>query len=450
MEPLMLRAVDAARKLRPVREDYVPPVERVESFLHSLTEELTIPKDVFGGLPYERNERQSSSKRDIIIVRSKNRESDRDEILKNLKQAGISSQLGSGQSSVDPIDGIHDGKNFRIFMKPMAGGMQETTLNASITELFPCIAFELKYRPTDSRSFHEFLIGVNVKKLNCVGSKDVAAAQETINKADSSSKFEEKMNNAIGVYKFLMDSSKDKPIKSVFWGYRQKPPGVPTNHPGDMFIIYNDGAKLGVSLKAGGKKTSEPQLNTYVTPVFNAFGEEKKLETLMKTTYAQVYSKIKDMPPFNQFRKDRKTQQILRDFDKKNNKQYEEFYDQYLKVMRKGIVSLFNLNKNKSLEYIKTQVLRDAPDVPTIVIKAIDTSYEEVTDRDAVGVFLPQVKFVRAYESKTSKQNWFIELKSGDEKLTMNMTIRTNKSGHAGQKKLGQFSLSVKYNGLVK
>ena len=430
MEPLMLRAVDAARKLRPVREDYVPPVERVESFLHSLTEELTIPKDVFGGLPYERNERQSSSKRDIIIVRSKNRESDRDEILKNLKQAGIPSQLGSGQSSVDPIDGIHDGKNFRIFMKPMAGGMQETTLNASITELFPCIAFELKYRPTDSRSFHEFLIGVNVKKLNCVGSKDVAAAQETINKADS--------------------SSKDKPIKSVFWGYRQKPPGVPTNHPGDMFIIYNDGAKLGVSLKAGGKKTSEPQLNTYVTPVFNAFGEEKKLETLMKTTYAQVYSKIKDMPPFNQFRKDRKTQQILRDFDKKNNKQYEEFYDQYLKVMRKGIVSLFNLNKNKSLEYIKTQVLRDAPDVPTIVIKAIDTSYEEVTDRDAVGVFLPQVKFVRAYESKTSKQNWFIELKSGDEKLTMNMTIRTNKSGHAGQKKLGQFSLSVKYNGLVK
>ena len=86
----------------------------------------------------------------------------------------------------------------------------------------------------------------------------------------------------------------------------------------------------------------------------------------------------------------------------------------------------------------------------TIVIKAIDTSYEEVTDRDAVGVFLPQVKFIRAYESKTSKQNWFIELKSGDEKLTMNMTIRTNKAGHAGQKKLGQFSLSVKYNGLVK
>lgn len=90
------------------------------------------------------------------------------------------------------------------------------------------------------------------------------------------------------------------------------------------------------------------------------------------------------------------------------------------------------------------------PDVPTMVIKAIGSSYEEVTDKDVVGVFLPQVKFVKAYKSSSSKQNWFIELKSGDEKLIMNMTIRTNKSGHAGQKKLGQYSLSVKYNGLVK
>ena len=165
-------------------------------------------------------------------------------------------------------------------------------------------------------------MGIDVSKLNCVGSKDVAAAQETINKADTSSKFEEKMENAIGIYQFLIDSSKDKPIKRVFWGYRQKPAGVPKNHPGDMFIEYSDGAKLGVSLKAGGKKTSEPQLNTYVTPVFNAFGEKRKLDGLMKTVYSQVYSKIKCMPPENKFMKDRKTQQVLRDFDKKNNAQY--------------------------------------------------------------------------------------------------------------------------------
>jgi len=41
-------------------------------------------------------------------------------------------------------------------------------------------------------------------------------------------------------------------------------------------------------------------------------------------------------------------------------------------------------------------------------------------------------------------------LTSGPDTLKMKMTIRTNKSGHAGLKKLGQFSLSVKYNGLSK
>ena len=156
------------------------------------------------------------------------------------------------------------------------------------------------------------------------------------------------------------------------------------------------------------------------------------------------------MPPENKFMKDRKPQQVLRDFDKKNNAQYEEFYNQYLQIMRKGIVDLYNSSKDKSIEYIKTEVLRDAPDVPTMVVKAVGSSWEEITDKDEVGVFLPQVKFIKAYESRSSKQNWHIELKSGNESLTMKMSIRTNKSGHAGQKKLGQFSLSVKYNGLLK
>ena len=435
------------RQLKPRNESYIPPVDIVQNFL---SEEVNLPKEVFIGLSYEKSERQSSSKRDVIIVRSKDRESDRDEILRNLNQSGITARLGSGGSSVDPIDGTHEDKSFRILVKPVSGGMQETTLNASITELFPCIAFELNHSPKSPRDFHEFLLSVNVKSLKCVGSKDIAAAEETINKADTSSKFEEKMNNAIGIYQFLKDSAADKPIKSVFWGYRQKPSGVPKNHPGDMFIEYNDRKMLGVSLKAGGKKTSEPQLNTYVTPIFKAFKGDRKLAQLMKIVYSQVYSKIEGMPPENKFTRDRKTQQVLRDFDKKNNVEYEKMYNQYLEIMRGGVITLFNSNKNKTIDYIKTEVLRDARDVPSIVIKAVGSSYEEVTDIDAVGVFLPQVKFVRAYKSTSSKQNWFIELKSGDESLTMSMSIRTNKSGHAGQKKLGQFSLAVKYNGLLK
>jgi len=123
-----------------------------------------------------------------------------------------------------------------------------------------------------------------------------------------------------------------------------------------------------------------------------------------------------------------------------------------LEIMRKGVVELFNKSKDKTLAYIQSEVLRDAPDVPTIVIKAVGSDYEEVTDRDAVGVFLPQVKFIKAYSSRSSKQDWFIELKSGTETITMKMSIRSNKSGHAGKKKLGQFptGLAIKYNGLAK
>ena len=78
--------------------------------------------------------------------------------------------------------------------------------------------------------------------------------------------------------------------------------------------------------------------------------------------------------------------------------------------MRQGIVKLFNKNKDNTIKYIKTNILRDAPDVPTIVIKAVGSDYEEVTDKDQLGVFLPQVKFIKATSSQSSKQNWFIEL----------------------------------------
>ena len=123
-----------------------------------------------------------------------------------------------------------------------------------------------------------------------------------------------------------------------------------------------------------------------------------------------------------------------------------------LEIMRTGIINLFNKNKQKSLEYIKSEILRDAPEVPTIVIKAVGNSYEEVTDRDELGVFLPQVQFIRAAKSTKSKQNWVLELKSRDQSITMLMTIRSNKSGNAGQKKLGQYptGLAVKYNGIQK
>ena len=95
--------------------------------------------------------------------------------------------------------------------------------------------------------------------------------------------------------------------------------------------------------------------------------------------------------------------------------------------------------------WIKNAILRDAPDVPTMVVKATGgKNYDEVTDRDEVGVFLPQVKFIRAYAGRT-KQNFVIELKSSDEVVKLGMTIRSSSGG-----KLKQWSLKVTYNGLLR
>ena len=265
-----------------------------------LSEEVNVsdfPEGVFGDLSVEK--KSSNSKTTILVARSNDRLTDRDEIVRNLKQAGVKAEVRekSGQS-VDPIH-IDDGFDTKviILIKPKSGGIGETTLNASITELFPAIAWEKGFKVgTNIEKFYDFLLEQDPDKLKCVQKSDVAAAVDTIQKASESSKFSEKMLNAMGVYKYLVDENKSKPIKQVYWGYRAKPKGVPKNHPGDIFIEFNDGDMLGVSLKAGGKKTKEPKLNTYVNPIFTAF-KDNGVKKLRKELHSKVYSKIEGMPP---------------------------------------------------------------------------------------------------------------------------------------------------------
>jgi hypothetical protein len=433
------------KQLRPARIESTNYVDKVQHLL----EEKQFPKDVFSGFDFEQT--QKSDRAAIQIrVSSDDRDSDRDEILRRLKNAGIMANLKSTNSSVDPIAGIIDGTKFVINVKPKKGGMGESTLNASITELFPCIAFEKKLHPKDPIDFMEKIMAVDLKTLKCIGRKDLKAAQETVNKAESSSKYQEKMENALGILDFINDQDKEKPIKQVYWGYRTKPTGVPSGHPGDMFIEYRDKKMLGVSLKAGGKKTKEPQLNTYHKAIFvnqrggPDFNDKKGLEDLRKMIYSQVYSKIKGIPSLDTFDgKDKnKTASLI---DKLPRKQADDMYDQYLEIVRQGLIKRFNKNKIQSMKYIKDAILREAPDVPTIVIKAVGRGYQEVTDRDELGVFLPQVQFIKARPSTSSKQNFLLDLKSRNETITLLMTTRSSSGG-----KLKQWSLKVTYNGIAK
>jgi len=439
------------RQVRPVQEAHVNHLEKIQSFL---SEDIDLPTDVLDGFEFSQTDKSEKSRVQIKVL-SADRDTDRDEILRRLKNAGISANTTSTSSSVDPIDGTFDGRNFRINVKPKSGGMGESTLNSSITELFPCIAFEKKLNPKNIEDFMEKLMAVNLSSCKCIIKSDLPAAEQTVNRAEGSSKYREKMDAAFAILKFINDTHNSKPIKNVYWGYRGKPRGVPGSHPGDMFIEYTDGAMLGVSLKAGGKKTSEPQLNTYHRTIFvnsrgPSFNDKSGNDALRQLIYNQVYSKIKGMPPIDNFdggkggrHKDK--DKTIKSIDRLPKRDQEKYYNEYLELARQGVIDRLNKNVNQSMDWVKDAILREAPDVPTLVIKATGgQEYEEVTDRDAVGVFLPQVKFIKSYKGRT-KQNFVLELSSRNESVKLGMTIRSSSGG-----KLKQWSLKVTYNGLLK
>lgn len=347
-----------------------PKLEDIKLDIPSLNEALEVkdlPSEVIDGLTIEKH-KKSNSKTTVFVVKTQDRDGDRDEVEKKLRNADITAEVkGSSLSSFDPIFiPSLNGDRAIIMFKPKSGGMNETTLNSSITELFPCIAWEKGYKPSSVSSFYEWILEQNVDKLKCVGSSDKQAAKDFIAQAEDSSKFQEKVENAIGITKYIYDEMKAKSIKNVFWGYRAKPAGVPSKHPGDIFLQFTDGAILGTSLKAGGKKTSEPKLNTYVNPIFQAFKEGSNVPKLSQKLHKEVYSKIEGMPSAKTYdSKDRKiTQQVLKDFDKNNNGKYEQYYNEHLEIVRQALIDLFNKNGKqggKAFDYIKKEILREAP-----------------------------------------------------------------------------------------
>ena len=104
---------DHIRKLRPISEIYIAPVEKVQNFF---TEEIKLPSEVLSGYTHEINTKKSSSKRTVITVKSGDRDNDRDEIMRRLSQSGIQASIVSSSSSVDPIDITYDEENFRIYL----------------------------------------------------------------------------------------------------------------------------------------------------------------------------------------------------------------------------------------------------------------------------------------------------------------------------------------------
>ena len=387
-------------------------------------------------------------------VRSTDREKTREDVEAALKKHrfGTITRNLMAVSSMKVTDCKSGGITYRFIYKPTKGGMSQTTLNASITELFPCIAFETgikSNRIKNVRDFYNKIIENNSKTLDCyLNDKDAKAGKEFIDKAETG-KFQEKVQNAINVLKWIEGVNRFHPIQNVYWGYRAKPRGVMTNHPGDIFLKFKNGKILGVSLKAGGEKTDEPKLNTYVKPIFDFYGKSNDYEKIKERLWPQYML----IPGITEDDKKMWGTQALAlktyEFEKTDVKTYNELYDKNLAIIKEELLKLLNGDFQKTKEWLLEKVAQQQQDVPLVVVKATDKQARRDKSSDMLVEALASVSKIRAQPPKgSSKQGWNIMLSDGS-KLQMDFTTRTNKVG--AMHKLGQFTnLAVKFNKVKK
>jgi hypothetical protein len=375
--------------------------------------------------------------------------------LENISGITCSRKYIKSRSSMDMTEISGFGDNLFLVYKDRKGGMKETTLNASITELFPAIAFEKKISPrllTDK--FYNEIVSAHDPKLHVYKNKTASdAGKDTIDRASSSSKFEDKVENAKAITRFLIEENKRKKINKVVWGYRNntKPTGVSPNHKGDIFLVFDDGNILGVSLKAGSASSAEPQFNSYVRPIFTSFKKLPDFAKLQKTSYNLFYKGIPNIPKESMYGKSQMTK-VVGAFENSNIKRYEALYDEQLKFVRQYLCNMMNQYPKKAKQWLLSEVAAEQEDVPLIVVKAANDTIKIIDDENVIKDCVQtskKINGIKAYPSKTSKQNWHIDLTCRTHTTTLNFSIRTNKTGI--NHKLGQYvNLAVKFNGLKK
>lgn len=400
--------------------------------------------------PYPYTVDSSTSKTTTIIIRAaaSDRTKVKSAIEAKFKKASYNVMKGKG-GSIGSTEIPIEGHNIKILYKPTSGGMSETTLNSTITELAPSIAFMGgKRKVKDIQTLYQFISTTKSSYGVYVNESDAKAGSQFISVMPTSSKFKEKMENALGILNFLVDKNEEMPISQLYWGYRSKPSGVPSTHKGDIFIKFANGNMLGVSLKAGGEKTAEPQLNTYVNKMFDDYGNEKGKQALIKEVYTKIHSSIGLSQNWQDRSERTNSVNIIQKYKKKNPQEYENLYDKMLEIIRNRIIQNVNADMRATIEYIKKQVLKKDESVPLIVVKAFGTKYKFVTDEDALDTFIPEIRSIKAYPSTSSKQNWHIDLIGKKKTITMNMTVRSNKTEPDNKVAQG-YNLAIKFNGIT-
>tara|TARA_Y200000002_G_C22672013_1_gene660448 strand:+ start:660 stop:1919 length:1260 start_codon:yes stop_codon:yes gene_type:complete len=406
--------------------------------LNQILQEINIPdRDV--------SVKGATSKQVTYVVKSDDRDGTKSDVERLISKLGRVYQEQRSVSSI-PVSCVRmgDGTVLTFIYKPRTGGMSMTTLNSSITELFPCIAFKNGISPSLSvKDFYQA-----IRKANSSGgsyylsNKDATAGKQFIDQAENGS-FQTKVTNAKNITKWLLSHNAKHPIAEVYWGYRAKPAGVEGSHPGDIFVQYRNGGMLGISLKAGTAKSAEPKLNTYVKPIFDFFGKTGEY-TAMKDKLWPNYEQIEGIESSDKaFWGTSRLALKTFEFEQENEAEYNRLYDSNLSIVRDEIINLFNNNFETAKKYITQKIAYSGFKTPAITIKATETDASLDNTNEKLSAALSAVTSLRA-QVGSGKQDFNIILSDGSV-MSMAFTTRTNKVG--AMHKLGQFqNLAVKFN----
>ena len=401
--------------------------------------------------------KSANAKTVIYIVTSDKRFETQTLLNQQLSNAGFNvskvfvGSISNSQESTEFL--LPSGARRRIGFKPSKGAMQDTTFMASITELFPAIAFLNGISPTlSTEQFYNAILTSNSPRVGPPGpylsTNDAAKGKEIIDKSEPGPDFKvrEKITNGQNITKWLNNHNQKHPIAEVYWGYRAKPTGVDPSNPGDIFLRYQNGGMLGVSLKAGTSASKEPILNTYVKPLFDYYGKPNDYLKLKQSLYPQYRDAgVSELDIKTKWGSSQLAQQLGK-FERENPTEYNRLYDLNLAIVKQAVINLFNSNIKKTRKFIKSEILKTQLKTPFIKVKATMTTAYVDNTYDQLQAGLEAATSIIASDAGGSKQDFVITLSDG---ITLNMefSARSNKSGFLH--KLGQFeNLSIKFNAI--
>ena len=133
--------------------------------------------------------------------------------------------------------------------------------------------------------------------------------------------------------------------------------------------------------------------------------------------------------------------------------EFDRLYGVMNKVCREKLCEVINNDIKATKQWIDQEfrLEKKGEEVPLILVKAIKTNFQLAGD--PLVDMLPRATKIHAYLNTNSVQEWFIDVKSGRDTITLLMTIRSD-SEFRKQKtkgKLGAFvGLKLLYRGIKK